>query len=84
MAVKRLVVFAMLAAGVALVVQRITNQSDPAVREGMTAMCHRMMATMPESFPPNRMLADLAAIKEQNVRILEILEDHSDLESPNE
>jgi hypothetical protein len=37
-------------------------------------MCERMLAQMPESFPPNRMMADLETLKEQTARILDVLE----------
>jgi len=84
MTVKRLVMFAMVAAGLVLAVQKIGSQSDIASRERLTEMCHRVMAAMPESFPPKRMMADLATIKEQNARILEILEKGGERSEPNE
>jgi hypothetical protein len=37
-------------------------------------MCERMLDQMPESFPPNRMMADLDDLKEQTARILDVLE----------
>jgi hypothetical protein len=33
-----------------------------------------MLANMPDSFPPNRMMADLESIKTQTARILEVVE----------
>jgi hypothetical protein len=33
-----------------------------------------MLAKMPESFPPNRMLADVAALKEQTARLVDLME----------
>jgi hypothetical protein len=33
-----------------------------------------MLDQMPESFPPNRMMADLDELKEQTARILDVLE----------
>lgn len=33
-----------------------------------------MLDQMPESFPPNRMMADLDSLKEQTARILDVLE----------
>ena len=38
-------------------------------------MCDRMLANMPESFPPNRMMADLDSLKVKTERILEVLEE---------
>jgi hypothetical protein len=43
-----------------------------------------MLANMPESFPPNRMMADLEALKEQTARILEVLEERGEVEGPQE
>ncbi len=43
--------------------------------ERCSEMCDRMLANMPESFPPNRMMTDLETLKEQTARILEELED---------
>jgi len=37
-----------------------------------------MLDNMPESFPPNRMMADLESLKEQTARILDLLEDQSE------
>ena len=44
------------------------------MRERCSEMCDRMLANMPDSFPPNRMMADLESIKEQTARILNVLE----------
>ena len=38
------------------------------------AHCERMMARMPESFPPRRMMTDLATLRHQTAGILELLE----------
>ncbi len=72
---RRLLVLAMLAAGMFLAMRRIAERAGPAMRERCSEMCDRMLANMPESFPPNRMMADLGALKEQTARILEALED---------
>jgi len=37
-----------------------------------------MLANMPESFPPNRMMADLEAVKDQTARILDQVERRTD------
>ncbi len=54
------------------------------MREHCSGMCERMLASMPESFPPNRMMADLDAVKEQTARILEVLEERQEVDGPQE
>ncbi len=54
------------------------------MREHCSGMCERMLATMPESFPPNRMMADLEALKEQTARILKVLEERQEVDGPQE
>ena len=54
------------------------------MRERCSGMCERMLAIMPESFPPNRMMADLEAVKEQTARILEVLEERQEVDGPQE
>ena len=70
---RRLVLLAVFAAGMFLAVREIAERAGPAMWERCSEMCVRMLANMPESFPPNRMMADLEALKEQTVRILEVL-----------
>ncbi len=53
----------------------MAESGGPAMREHCSEMCDRMLAKMPESFPPNRMMADLDALKEKTGRILELLEE---------
>jgi hypothetical protein len=84
MIVKRLIIFVMLAAGVFLAMRKIAERAGPATRERCLEMCDRMLANMPESFPPNRMMADLKALKEQTARILEVLEERGEVEGPQE
>ena len=72
---RRLIIFAVLVAGVFLVMRRMAESAGPAMRERCSEMCDRMLANMPESFPPNRMLADLESLKEKTARILEMLEE---------
>ena len=43
-----------------------------------------MLANMPASFPPKRMMADLEALKEQTARILEVLEESEEVDGPQE
>lgn len=84
MIVKRLIVFAMFGAGVFLAVRRIAERAGPATRERCMVMCDRMLANMLESFPPNRMMADLEALKKQTARILEVLEERGEVDGPKE
>jgi len=72
---RRLIIFAVLVAGVFLVMRRMAESAGPAMRERSSEMCDRMLANMPESFPPNRMMADLESLKEKTARILEMLEE---------
>jgi hypothetical protein len=37
-----------------------------------------MLSNMPESFPPNRMMADLEALKEQTARIIDLVDRPTD------
>ena len=71
---KRLIIFAMLAAGMFLAMRKLAERAGPVMRERCSEMCDRMLANMPESFPPNRMMADLESIKEQTARILDALQ----------
>jgi len=72
---RRFIIFAMLAAGMLLAIRKMADTAGPEMRERCSEMCDRMLASMPESFPPNRMMADLDALKEKTARILELLEE---------
>ena len=72
---RRLIILAVLAAGMFRAIQKMAERAGPAMRERCSEMCDRMLANMPESFPPNRMMADLDALKEKTARILEVLEE---------
>ena len=65
-----------------LVVRKIAERAGPVMRERCSERCERMLATMPGSFPPNRMMADLDAVKEQTARILEVLEERQEVDGP--
>lgn len=67
---KRLIVFVVFAAGIFMAVRRLAGSAAPLARDA----CDRMEAKVPEWFPPKRMMVDLATVKEQNARILELLE----------
>ncbi len=49
---RRLPIFAVLAAGMFLAMRKIAERAGPAMRERCSEMCDRMLANMPESFPP--------------------------------
>jgi len=72
---RRLIILAVVAAGIRLVIRKIAEGAGPAMRERCSEMCDRMLANMPESFPPNRMMADLDSLKDKTARILEVLEE---------
>ena len=72
---RRFIIRAVLAAGMLLVIRKMAESAGPAMRDRCSEMCDRMLANMPESFPPNRMMADLDALKEKTARILELLEE---------
>lgn len=67
---KRLIVFVVVAAGMFAATRKLIGGAGP----GVQAACDRMEANIPEWFPPKRMMLDLATVKEQNARILELLE----------
>ncbi len=67
-----------------LVMRKIAERAGPVMREHCSGMCERMLDTMPESFPPNRMRADLNALKDQTARILEVLEERQVVDGPQE
>ncbi len=72
---RRLIIFAVVAVGIRLAIRKMAEGAGPAMRERCSEMCDRMLANMPESFPPNRMMADLDALKERTARILDLLEE---------
>ncbi len=71
---KRLIILTVLVAGMFLAMRKFAKKAGPGMRERCSEMCHRMLANMPDSFPPNRMMADLESIKTQTARILNVLE----------
>ncbi len=72
---RRLIIFAVVAVGIRLAIRKMAESAGPAMRERCSEMCDGMLAKMPESFPPNRMMADLESLKEKTARILELLEE---------
>ncbi len=79
---RRLIIFTVLAAGMFLAMRKMAERGG--LGEHCSGMCDRMLANMPESFPPNRMMADLESLKEQTARILEVLEDRHEVDEPQE
>ncbi len=71
---RRLIVFLVVAVGVFVAVSKMAEGAGPAMRKHFAEMCDRMLASMPESFPPNRMRADLDTLKERSDRMLEMLQ----------
>jgi hypothetical protein len=81
---RRLLIFAVLAGGMLVALRMLSERAGPAMRERCSEMCDRMLAGMPESFPPNRMMADLEALNEKTDRILEALKENEAVEGPQE
>ncbi len=75
---RRLMIGTALAAAVVLVMRKMVGEAAPAMRARCAEACERMLANMPESFPPNRMMADLETVKEQTARILNLVERPAD------
>jgi hypothetical protein len=73
-------VLALFAAGVFLARRRIADTVGPAARARCAKMCDRILANMPESFPPNRIMADLDVLKQQTSRVLDTLEQRDETE----
>ena len=71
------VVWVVGACAVVVLVPKLAARAAPAMRARCSDACERMLADMPESFPPNRMLADLAALEEQTARLVDLMERQS-------
>ena len=81
---RRLIIFTVVATGMLLAMRKLAEGQGPAMRGRCSEMCDRMLTNMPESFPPNRMMTDLKAIKEQTARILEVLEESEEVDGSKE
>jgi hypothetical protein len=81
---RRLIIFTVVATGMLLAMRKLAGSQGPAMRDRCSEMCDRMLTNMPESFPPNRMMTDLKAIKEQTARILEVLEESGEVDGSKE
>jgi hypothetical protein len=62
--------------------RKLGGNAGSAIRELGADLCDRFLAGMPESFPPNRMMANLDTVKEQNARIIELLEESRKAKKP--
>ncbi len=74
---RRLIIFVVVATGILLIIRNMAKRGAPVMQERCSEMCNRMLANMPDSFPPNRIMADLKSIKEQTVRILKVVEEQT-------
>ena len=81
---RRLVILAVVAAAASLIVRKLTEGTAPTLGERCSKVCDRFLANMPRSFPPNRIMADLDALKEQTARVLEVLEEREQQDRPQE
>ena len=81
---RRLLTFMVLAAGMLLAMRKLAESAGPAMRERCSEMCERILANMPDSFPPNRMIADLESLNERTARILEMLEEREEVDGSQE
>ncbi len=79
---KRLIVWGVVAAIGWLLLRNMTPEAASAMRAKCAGMCDQMLAKMPDSFPPNRMMADLDHLKEQTDRILDALQDAQTGDAP--
>ena len=57
-------------AGVALLIRRFGPETG--------CVCERIFEKVPDDFPPRRMFLNIVAIREQNERIIELLEEQAE------
>ncbi len=62
----------------ALIAGELAGKTGPTMRARCAEACERMLAKMPESFPPNRMMADLEVLMERTGRILDLVDRPTD------
>ena len=62
-------------AGAAIVLRKVLACNSGSLTEHCSGMFEKKLESMPESFPPKRMFDNLAAIREQTRRILDLLEE---------
>jgi len=71
----------LLAGAVAAGLWRFASWVLPKLRTRASEMCERMIEEMPETFPPKRLFANVETIREQNERLLRLLEERTLSES---
>ncbi len=71
---RRFIIALGLVAAITLIARVMAGRMAPAMRARCAEACERMLAKMPESFPPNRMMADLEVLKEQTARIVDLVD----------
>lgn len=81
-AMKRALVWGVLACLVWLVAKNLSGKKLSEMRARCSDMCEGMLRDMPESFPPNRITSDLDHIRKQTDRIVTAL--HADGGSASE
>jgi hypothetical protein len=74
---RRVMIWTVVTAATLLLASRLAARIAPAARTKCAEACENMLAKMPESFPPNRMMSDLETIKEQTAGILDQMERRS-------
>jgi dienelactone hydrolase len=72
--VRRLAAWGVLVAAAVLLLRRVKPRVASAARTRCAQMCDEMLAKMPDSFPPNRMLADLDHLRKQTDLLVDALQ----------
>lgn len=67
---KKVLIGAAVLAGIVLLLRRL----GPALGRRAMEKCEEMVDRMPDAFPPKRMMRSIAEIRDQNSRILGLLE----------
>ena len=78
---RRFIIALVVAAAMVLIVRLMAVKMAPVMRARCAETCERMLANMPESFPPNRMMADLEVLKARTDRILDLVDRPTDDEN---
>ena len=78
---RRFIIAVGLAAAMVLMVRELAGKMAPTMRARCAEACERMLAKMPDSFPPNRMMADLEVLMERTARILDLVDRPTDDQS---
>ncbi len=73
---RRVTIWAVVGVGILAALRKVRRggtERSQTLAQRMSAKCEQMLGSMPVSFPPNRIIADLETVKIQTARILEIL-----------